>query len=88
MATRFTTHTNVVSPLRARTHTHTHTHTHARARARTHARTHTHTHTHTNTHTYTHTHTHTHIADRIGDITNNVRLGFGSFSDKVTRPFT
>ena len=38
--------------------------------------------------THTHTHTHTHTANRINLITNNLRLGFGSFSDKVTRPYT
>ena len=51
--------------------------------------THTHTHTHTYTHTCTHTHPRTHTTvQRIEGITTNVRLGFGSFSDKVTRPFT
>ena len=30
----------------------------------------------------------TNAADRIEDVTDNVRLGFGSFVDKVTRPYT
>ncbi len=34
-------------------------------------------------------HSHTRITvDSISDITNNVRLGFGSFDDKPVRPYT
>ena len=38
--------------------------------------------------THTHTHTHSNTANRIRNITNNVRIGFGSFNDKPTRPYT
>ena len=54
---------------------------------------HTHTHTHTCTHMHTHTHahicthTHMHSAGRIGIISTNFTIGFGSFVDKQLAPY-
>ena len=55
---------------------------------------HTHTYTLTLTHSTshtnscTHTNTYTHTANQFRNITNNVRIGFGSFNDKPIRPYT
>ena len=49
---------------------------------------------HVHAHTYTHTLKQIHMqisihtANQIKNVTNNVRIGFGSFNDKVTRPYT